>query len=68
MASISIDDLEENHELDEAAMRAVFGGRRSFAERASELSLRLAAGPQLDESSLVPGLVKTQDLRMLPDD
>ena len=59
MANITIDDLEEDVELDAAAMQALFGGRRGMS---SSLSLKFMTG-QLEESALVPGLLRTGDLR-----
>lgn len=67
MAFITIDDLTEDQALDAAAMQAVFGGRQQSLALAGELSYRLAATSQFEESDLVPGLVKTQDLRLLPE-
>ena len=61
MANITIDDLEEDVELDTAAMRALFGGRRGMSSNL-QASMKLVAGP-LQESALVPGLLRTGDLR-----
>lgn len=68
MATITIGDLEENQALDADAMRAVFGGKRLFEAQGGELSLRMRATMQFEESELIPGLLKTQDLRQLPTD
>ncbi|MEM1435665.1 MAG: hypothetical protein AAGG11_16520 [Pseudomonadota bacterium] len=68
MAFISINDLTEDQALDAAAMQAVFGGRQQSLAMAGELSYRLAATSRFEESELVPGLVKTQDLRLIPED
>ncbi|MFK7913424.1 MAG: hypothetical protein AB8B93_05880 [Pseudomonadales bacterium] len=67
MSFITVDDLESDQALDAAAMRAVFGGQAGLAEHGGKLSLRLAMQPRFEESSLVPGLVKTDDWRQLPE-
>ena len=66
MAFITVSDLTEDQALDAAAMQAIFGGRQQQLAMAGELSYRLAARSRFEESELVPGLLKTLDLRMLP--
>jgi hypothetical protein len=63
MALIVIDDLEEDFELDEQAMRAVFGGRNGPMSSLSGLSMKFAQRNSFSESALVEGLVKVNDLR-----
>ncbi len=64
MARITIDDLEEDQQLDTAAMRALFGGRAGSATLAPSMKYLVS---QLEESDLVPGLLRTSDLRLAAD-
>lgn len=67
MASIVIDDLEEDFELDAQAMQAVFGGRSGPMSSLSGLSMKFAQRNSFSESALVAGLVKVTDLRQAAD-
>lgn len=61
MASLIIDDLEEDVELDMEAMRAIAGGSsggRMLGGGGGKLPLA-----RLEESRLIAGLLKTRDLR-----
>lgn len=63
MARLVIADLTEDAELDAAAMKAVTGGVRLTRQGALKLERRYRAGAKFDESPLVPGLIRTGDLR-----
>lgn len=63
MAKLVIADLTEDAELDAAAMKAVTGGVRLTRQAALKLERRYRAGAKFDESPLVPGLIRTGDLR-----
>ena len=62
MATIVIDDLPEDQELDVQAMQAVFGGKGG-ASLIGGASMKFAARVQFEESRIVPGLIKVDDIR-----
>ena len=66
MTIITVEDLEQDTELDDQAMKAVFGGRRnSMGSALGTRSMKFAARVHFPESSLIPGLIQVDDLRKL---
>lgn len=63
MARLIIADLPEDAELDAQAMRAVAGGKQSARLQSLTLERRFRQQASFEESTLVPGLIKTGDLR-----
>ena len=64
MSHLVINDLEEDVELDREAMQAVAGGRAGLAlNTASRLPASYYRKLHIEESRLIPGLLKTPDLR-----
>ena len=63
MAKLIIEDLSEDAQLDAEAMKAVTGGRRLTRQQALKLERRYRSGARFDESAIVPGLIRTGDLR-----
>lgn len=69
MAKLIIADLEEDAELDAAAMGAVSGGRRGGPGSLRGLEQRYRTQATFERSAIVPGLVKVGNLREgLPDE
>lgn len=65
MPHLVINDLEEDVELDAQAMRAVAGGKSGLTRsRASRLPAAAYRKLEIEESKLIPGLLKTPDLRV----
>ena len=64
MSHLVINDLEEDVELDREAMQAVAGGRAGLMlNAASRLPASYYRKLQMEESRLIPGLLKNPDLR-----
>jgi hypothetical protein len=63
MAKLIIEDLTEDAQLDAEAMRAVTGGLPLTRQHTLKLERRYRAGVRFDESTIVPGLIRTGDLR-----
>lgn len=63
MARLIIEDLPEDAELDAAAMKAVTGGKQGHRLTGVVLERRFRQQAQFEQSTLIPGLVKTGDLR-----
>jgi len=63
MAKLIIEDLPEDAQLDAEAMKAVTGGLPLTRQEALKLERRYRAGARFDESAIVPGLIRTGDLR-----
>lgn len=63
MARLIIEDLTEDAELDAEALKAVTGGKPLDRLAALRLERRYRAGARFDESEIVPGLIRTGDLR-----
>ena len=58
MAGLVIDDLEEDRELDDIALRAVTGGKAGVSSNQSVLKHFPKKLP-MEESKLIPGLLKS---------
>lgn len=65
MAIITIEDLEQDADLDMQAMKAIFGGRRHAGSVLGARSMKFASRARFQESSLIPELIKVDDLRKL---
>lgn len=63
MAKLIIEDLTEDAVLDAEAMKAVTGGKPIGREAALKLERRYRSGARFEQSELVPGLIRTGDLR-----
>lgn len=63
MARLIIEDLPEDAELDAQAMRAVSGGLPVRRLDAMKLERRYRDGMRFEQSPIVPGLIRTGDLR-----
>lgn len=63
MSKLVIEDLPEDVQLDAEAMKAITGGLPLTRQQALKLERRYRAGARFDESSIVPGLIRTGDLR-----
>jgi len=63
MAKLVIEDLSEDAQLDAEAMKAVTGGIPLTRHQALKLERRYRAGARFEQSPIVPGLIRTGDLR-----
>ena len=63
--ALVINDLEEDMELDASALRAITGGSHRMGRRYGSVSARYVERTRYETSSIVPGLIKTFDLRKL---
>ena len=63
MAKLIIEDLAENAQLDAEAMKAITGGLPLTRQQALKLERRYRSATRFDVSPIVPGLIRTGDLR-----
>ena len=63
--TLVINDLDEDMELDASALRAIAGGSHRTGLHHSLVSSKYIERVQYETSTMVPGLVKTFDLRKL---
>ena len=62
MASIVIDDLEQDHELDAKALKMIAGG--SNVSRTGSLLKHYPTKLPMEESKLIPGLLKSPAFKL----
>lgn len=63
MAKLIIEDLPEDARLDAEAMKAVTGGKPLTRDAALTLERRYRSEARFEQSAIVPGLIRTGDLR-----
>ena len=63
MAKLIIEDLAEDAQLDAEAMKAITGGLPLTRQQTLRLERRYRSAVRFDESPIVPGLIRTGDLR-----
>ena len=63
--ALVISDLDEDMELDASALRAITGGSHLTGRRYGSVSAKYIERSRYETSSIVPGLIKTFDLRKL---